>query len=62
MKNLNWLQFRDGILFILGVGTFIYVIISGDTRAPVLYSALALMGVGAALKGFTVVRKNGEAS
>lgn len=52
-------QARDTILFLLGVGTFIYVLISGDARAPILYSALALMGVGAALRGFSAARKNG---
>jgi hypothetical protein len=51
---------RDSAMFLLGAGAFIYELLSGDNRSAVLYSSLALMGVTAALRGFTVVRKNGN--
>lgn len=37
---------RDAVMFVLGVGAF-------------LYASLALMGVASALRGFAIVKKNG---
>jgi hypothetical protein len=51
---------RDAIMFTLGAGAFLYELISGDDRSAILYASLALMGVTAALRGLTVVRKNGN--
>jgi hypothetical protein len=51
---------RDTLMFVLGFGAFLYELLSGDDRSAILYASLALMGITAALRGFTVVKKNGN--
>jgi hypothetical protein len=50
---------RDGVMFALGLGAFLYELFSGDDRSAILYASLALMGVTAALRGFAAA-KNGN--